>query len=243
MRKRKLIIILGQGRSGTTLLFRSIFTAHGVFPLRSEMPDFTLISELGAYAVDLNRRTEVSFNRRHGQFFLVWFIVKFVIIKGILFGTYECLKTRRFGKLFQRKSAYVTYVPTHPTIPVNFDFLKKFYDVYVIGIQRNPKDVLLSRTHFHGFQHYSFDEHVYDIVQRTQSLSNSNIDLLLRYEEMISNDSCMEQVRKITGIAPMQNILSKRIHPTKTTQSDKAKLDNLLSEYPKDVVQFFSDNS
>ena len=230
MRKR-LIIVYGQGRSGTTRVFRFLARQKGIFPLRSEAPELNTLSALAQPFRDSLKSPVAKYSRRHGVTGTMTLVAKWVIFKLKIFGLRECIKLGMLKKLFLRSKIYVTNVPVDPKVPLDLEILKEKFDIVTIGIQRENRDVLLSRVAFPGFEGYSLAEHVDDIAGRNEIYAGVEKHVVLRFGS-IADDYYL--IRKLQTIVATELEVTKheRIHPTSKDNRLITRVDNFLKENP-----------
>jgi hypothetical protein len=229
--RKKLIIVYGQGRSGTTRIFRFLARQKGISPLRSEAPELNTLSALAQPFRDSLKSPVAKYSRRHGVTGTMTLLSNWVIFKLKIFGLRECIKLRMIRKVFLRSKIYVTNVPVDPKVPLDLDILKKKFDIVTIGVQRDNRDVLLSRVLFPGFDGYSLTEHVDDIARRNEIYAVVEKHAVLRFASIADDYYLIEQLQTIVA-TELKATKHERVHPTIKDKEAIARVDNFLKENP-----------
>lgn len=195
------------------------------------MPDFSILFHLSSIHGDLNKNNVLKYNKAHGLNFYIHLLKNLIIFKGKVFGFYELYKSKSLYKIFQRTDGYVTNVPVDPKIKINTSYLSNFYNVVVVGIKRNNRDVLLSRMNFPGFQDYTLEEHIQDILKRNEIFKKCKIDLALDFS-FIHDSVYLEKNFQKIGLNNYKQISSslEKVHPTSKSDESKKLLDEYLKE-------------
>lgn len=225
---RKIIIIYAQGRSGTSILTRLIASSDNCYSSRAEAPILYLISQVIALKKSLNN--DQYYLRRHQLLFIERFVSIIFRIQMCIGSFHEAIKARKINQLPKglnfKKFSLVTNLPVLPDDRIELTHLKEKFEVEIIGLVRNPLEVLASRIAFPGFN-YSISDHIKDILDRDK-VFRRNCSKFLTYEQLKSMkiENILKESFNIKNVDI--RILDNQIHPTKNQKFEIEDIENLV---------------
>lgn len=236
---RKIIIIYAQGRSGTSILTRLIASSDNCYSGRAESPFLYFISQVIALKKSLNY--DKYYLRRHQLLFIEKLILTIFWIQTYVGSFYEAIKAKKSNQLPKRldfnKFNLVTNLPVLPDDKIELTHLKEKFEIEIIGLVRNPLEVLSSRMAFPGFD-YSVSAHIKDILDRNK-VFKKNCSKFITYEQLKSEriDRILNEMFDIKNIDT--SILKNKIHPTKKIILKIDDIENLVTN--KNLISQFKE--
>jgi hypothetical protein len=225
---RKIIIIYAQGRSGTSILTRLIASSDNCYSSRAEAPILYLISQVIALKKGLNN--DQYYLRRHQLLFIEKFVAIIFRIQIYIGSFYEAIKARKINQLPKwlnfKKFNLVTNLPVLPDDRIELTHLKEKFEIEIVGLVRNPLEVLASRIAFPGFK-YSISDHIKDILDRDK-VFKKNCSKFLTYEQINSKKIgiILKETFNIKNVDI--RILNNQIHPTKKQKIEIEDIEKLV---------------
>ena len=227
---KKIVLIYAQGRSGTSVLTRLIASSDRFYSGRAESPILYLLSQLISLKKSFNN--DRFYLKRHQFLLFERFILIVFRFQTIIGSFYEAFKSKKLNQLPKnlnfKKSILVTNLPVLPVNNIELNHLKDKFEIELIGIVRNPLEVLSSRIAFPGFK-YSTSDHVKDILDR-HSVFKKNCSKFITYDQLKSKkiESILCDSFNIENID--MEVLDIKIHPTKKKQLEAKDIYRLVDD-------------
>lgn len=238
MKKKKLVLIYSQGRSGTSILTRLVASNPKMYSGKAESPVLYILISALALIRDVNN--DKKYITRHSINTIKYLLYKWFLISSIVYSFWEAYKSSSLNQLPRfldfRKSSIVTNMPVLPSNNWDIMLLNQLFDLQIISIVRNPLEVLASRMKFEGFN-YTVQEHIVDISCRHEVWSKLS-PLFIKYEDVNNITKLKKFLNAALGTTDYDfELLDSKIHPTvkKSLSLEQLREMNL----PKELIESF----
>jgi hypothetical protein len=215
MRKKKLVLIYSQGRSGTSILTRLAASNPEMYSGKAESPVLYILIATLALIRDVNN--DKKYITSHWINIIKYLLYQWFLITSVFYSFWEAYKSSSLNQLPKflrfRNSSIVTNMPVLPSNSWDIRLLNELFDLRIISIVRDPLEVLASRMKFKGFN-YSLQEHVADITFRHKSWSKVS-PLFIKYDDVNDIPKLKEFLHVSLGSTDFNfELLENKIHPT-----------------------------
>lgn len=215
MKKKKLVLIYSQGRSGTSILTRLVASNPKMYSGKAESPILYILIAALALSRDVNN--DKKYITSHSINTIIYLLYNWFLISSVFYSFWEAYKSSSLNQLPRflgfRKSSIVTNMPVLPSNSWDIMLLNQYFDLQIISIVRNPLEVLASRMKFEGFN-YTLQEHIADISFRHEVWSKLS-PMFIKYEDL-NNIAILKDFLNV-GLGSTDfdfELLGYKIHPT-----------------------------
>ena len=217
MSRARYLFVIGQGRSGTSILTRLLAESPDARAIRAESPAVVAASQ---YAATNARLWEEDYGHHHALIRRSQRVLSDSIDDHVGWTIYEAIKARSLYQATMRPQAWrVTNVPLDDEVPLALSALGQVASIHPIGVHRHPLEVLASRLRYALMPGTALD-HIHHIVARTaqfEALSMARI----KYELLADPALLLAALRRHTPLTLPNRVLAVLNRPIRATGSQR----------------------
>ena len=187
------ILIIGMGRSGTSVLLQALGKHPEIIAFPGEAPFLTSIGGNASLFISELNNTNSEYYRSSLKTDIDYFHIALARLGvetagGKHYALKEYVKALWREKSFKQKKHWSA--KTFPTEIVAKGLLSVYPNAKFIYIVRNGVDVVHSMTKFHGFKNKEFESHCHnwnDSIKKYRYLTKNDNALFVRHEHLLSD--------------------------------------------------------
>ena len=217
MSHARYLFVIGQGRSGTSILTRLLAESPDARAIRAESPAVVAASQ---YAATNARLWDEDYGRHHALIRRSQQVLQNSIDDHVGWTIYEAIKARSVYQATIRPHAWrVTNVPLDDEVPLALHAIDPLATIHPIGVHRHPLDVLASRLRYTLMPGTALD-HIHHIVARSAQFETLPM-VRIKYDLFADPTVLLSTLRTHTPLTLPNRVLNVLNRPIRATGSQR----------------------